>query len=229
LASVGELAAGIAHEINNPLAIIAEEVGVLKDSLDPTLAEPGDPPVDLAEHLAAMHEAVFRCRDITRKLLGFVRQTEVRLERHDLHTILDDVLEGMLGNELAISSVTVVREYDVAVPALVTDRNQLVQVLVNLVKNAVDAMPTGGTLTVTTRHQDDRVALSVRDTGCGIPAEQFDRIFMPFYTTKDPGRGTGLGLSVSYTIVKTFGGDIRVDSAPGIGSTFTVTLPYQPT
>jgi signal transduction histidine kinase len=176
-----------------------------------------------------MHEAVFRCRDITRKLLGFVRQTEVRLERHDLHAILDDVLDGMLGNELAISSVTAVRAYDPAVAPLVTDRNQLVQVLVNLVKNAVDAMPGGGTLTLTTQHQGDHVAVAVRDTGCGIPADQLDRIFMPFYTTKEPGRGTGLGLSVSYTIIRTFGGDLRVDSAPGTGSTFTVVLPYYPT
>jgi two-component system NtrC family sensor kinase len=229
LASVGELAAGIAHEINNPLAVIAEEVGVLKDSLDPALAEDGEAPLDLAEHLGAMHEAVFRCRDITRKLLGFVRQTEVRLERHDLHAILDDVLDGMLGNELAISSVTAVRAYDPAVAPLVTDRNQLVQVLVNLVKNAVDAMPGGGTLTLTTQHQGDHVAVAVRDTGCGIPADQLDRIFMPFYTTKEPGRGTGLGLSVSYTIIRTFGGDLRVDSAPGTGSTFTVVLPYYPT
>ena len=229
LASVGELAAGIAHEINNPLAIIAEEVGVLKDSLDPSLADENDPPLDLAEHLCVMHEAVFRCRDITRKLLGFVRQTEVRLERQDLHAILDDVLDGMLGNELAISSAVVARAYDPAVAAIVTDRNQLVQVFVNLVKNAVDAMPRGGTLTVTTRHLGDGVAVAVQDTGCGIPADRLDQIFMPFFTTKDPGRGTGLGLSVSYTIIRTFGGTVRVDSAPGVGSTFTVELPYQPT
>jgi two-component system NtrC family sensor kinase len=227
LASVGELAAGIAHEINNPLAIIAEEVGVLKDSLDPALADANDPPVDFPERLQAIHEAVFRCRDITRKLLGFVRQTEVKLERHDLHALLDDVLDGMLGNELAISSVTVQRAYDPSVAEILTDRNQLVQVLVNLVKNAADAMqPRGGTLTVTTQHRGDRVAIAVADTGCGIASDQLERIFMPFYTTKDPGRGTGLGLSVSYTIVKNFGGTVRVDSAPGRGSTFTLELPY---
>jgi two-component system NtrC family sensor kinase len=230
LASVGELAAGIAHEINNPLAIIAEEVGVLKDAIDPELIEEGDPPLDLPEHLDAIHEAVFRCRDITRKLLGFVRQTEVRLEQQDLHAILDDVLDGMLGNELAISSVVVVREYDSAVHPILTDRNQLVQVFVNLVKNAVDAMqPGGGTLTITTRHADGHVAIAIRDTGCGIAPDQLEQIFMPFYTTKDPGKGTGLGLSVSYTIIKTFGGTVRVDSAPGRGTTFTVELPYETT
>ena len=113
---------------------------------------------------------------------------------------------------------------------IVTDRNQLVQVFVNLVKNAVDAMqPRGGTLTVTTRHRGDRVAIAIADTGCGIAPHQLERIFMPFYTTKEPGRGTGLGLSVSYTIIKNFGGTLRVDSAPGRGSTFTIELPYDAT
>jgi len=227
LASVGELAAGIAHEINNPLAIIAEEVGVLRDALDPTLVGPDDPPLDLPEHLEAIHEAVFRCRDITRKLLGFVRQTEVRIERHHPHAILDDVLDGMLGNELTISGVAVERAYDPGVSTIFTDRNQLVQVFVNLVKNAVDAMPRGGTLTVTTRHRAGAVEIRVRDTGYGIPPEHRDRIFMPFFTTKDPGKGTGLGLSVSAAIIQNFGGTVHVDSSPDAGTTFTIELPYR--
>jgi two-component system NtrC family sensor kinase len=227
LASVGELAAGIAHEINNPLAIIAEEVGVLEDSLDPTLAAADDPPVDVPERLQAIREAVFRCRDITRKLLGFVRQSEVKLERQSLHAILDEVLDDMLGSELAISSVTVQRAYDPSVTEIVTDQNQLVQVFVNLVKNALDAMqPRGGILSVTTRHRGERVTIAIADTGCGIAPDQLERIFMPFYTTKEPGRGTGLGLSVSYTIIKNFGGTVEVQSALGRGSTFTVALPY---
>ncbi len=225
LASVGELAAGIAHEINNPLAVIAEEVGVLKDSLDPELVEEGDEPPDLGEHLDAIHDAVFRCRDITRKLLTFVRKEEVRILPYDLHVILDDVLEDMLGNEMAISKVTIQKRYDPEIPNILTDRNQIVQVLVNLVKNAIDSMPCGGRLTVTTVLKEDRVAVAVRDTGHGIPPDQIERIFMPFFTTKDPGKGTGLGLSISYTIIRNFGGDFFVESAPGKGSTFTVELP----
>jgi two-component system NtrC family sensor kinase len=225
LASVGELAAGIAHEINNPLAVIAEEVGVLKDSMDPELAAEDDEPLDLNEHLDAIHEAVFRCRDITRKLLTFVRKTEVKVEAHDLHGILDDVLDAMMGNELSISNVTLEKRYDRRIPELLTDRNQLVQVLVNLVKNAIDAMPGGGRLTVSTRLREGRVAVSVRDTGCGIPPDQVERVFMPFFTTKPPGKGTGLGLSVSYTIIRGFGGDFYVESEPEEGSTFTVELP----
>jgi len=229
LASVGELAAGIAHEINNPLAIIAEEVGVLKDSLDPTLIEEDDEPVDLAEHLAIIHEAVFRCRDITRKLLTFVRHTDIKIEPHSIHDILDAVLDGMLGNELAMSNVEVVRQYDEQIPAILTDRNQLVQVFVNLVKNAMDAMSEGGLLTVTTLHRDSRLTVAVKDSGCGMSPEQMERVFLPFFTTKDPGKGTGLGLSVSLTIIKNFGGTCYVESSLGKGSTFTVELPYDMT
>jgi two-component system NtrC family sensor kinase len=225
LASVGELAAGIAHEINNPLAIIAEEVGVLKDSLDPELAEDDDEPLDLGEHLDAIHDAVFRCRDITRKLLTFVRKSEVRIDAQDIHEILDDVLDQMLGNELVISNITVDRRYQAEIADIYTDRNQLVQVFVNLVKNAIDAMPGGGHLTVRTQLREGRVAVSIRDTGSGMSPEIRERVFMPFFTTKDPGRGTGLGLSVSYSIIRNFGGDFYVESAPGSGSTFTVELP----
>jgi two-component system NtrC family sensor kinase len=225
LASVGELAAGIAHEINNPLAIIAEEVGVIQDSLDPSLAQVDDEPLDLPEHLGAIHEAVFRCRDITRKLLTFVRQTQVKVEPHDLHAILDDVLDAMLGNELAISNVVVERHYDRGIPEIPTDRNQLAQVFVNLVKNAIDAMPGGGTLTVVSLLRESRAAVAIRDTGCGMHPEQLEKVFSPFFTTKEPGKGTGLGLSVSYSIIQSFGGAFYVESAPGKGSTFTVELP----
>jgi two-component system NtrC family sensor kinase len=227
LASVGELAAGIAHEINNPLAIIAEEAGVLKDSLDPELASDGDEPLDLREHLDIIHEAVFRCRDITRKLLTFVRHTEVKLESHHVHSIIDDVLEGMLGSELSLSNVRVVRQYDDRVEPILTDRNQLVQVLVNVVKNAKDAMPEGGVLTAETTHLNDRVAIAITDTGCGMSPKQLEKVFMPFFTTKAPGKGTGLGLSVSATIIGNLGGKCYAESTLGKGSTFTIELPYE--
>ncbi len=226
LASVGELAAGIAHEINNPLAIIAEEVGLLQDSLDPTL-QADEEPLVLSEHLTTINDAVFRCRDITRKLLTFVRRTEVKLASHHVHQILDEVVDGMLANELQLADIEVTKDYDAEVPSLVTDRNQLVQVLVNLVKNAIDAMGKRGRLTLRTEHRGDRVAIDVRDTGCGMTAEQLGRVFMPFYTTKEPGKGTGLGLSVSISIIKSLGGRMFVDSAAGRGSTFTIELPYE--
>jgi len=225
LASVGELAAGIAHEINNPLAIIAEEIGLLRDIMDPELAS--DEPLDLKEHLEAMHEAVFRCRDITRKLLTFVRQTDVKVQKEHPHHVLDHVLDGIMGNELRISNVELTRDYGDGVLELATDRNQLIQVVVNLVKNAIDAMEGGGQLTVRTVHRGDRVAIVFTDTGCGMTAEQAEKVFMPFFTTKPPGKGTGLGLSVSLSIIKNFGGSMYLDSTPRQGSAFTLELPYE--
>jgi two-component system NtrC family sensor kinase len=225
LASVGELAAGIAHEINNPLAVIAEEVGVLKDSLDPELTQEGEEPPDLGEHLDAIHEAVFRCRDITRKLLTFVRQTDVKFEQLDLHAIIDEVVDSMLANELAISNVSVEKRYDRTVKEIAADRTQLIQVFVNLVKNAIDAMSGGGRLSVATLRRGTRAAVSIRDTGVGISPAHLEKVFMPFFTTKEPGKGTGLGLSVSYSIIRNLGGDFYVESTAGKGSTFTVELP----
>lgn len=224
LASVGELAAGIAHEINNPLAIIAEEVGLLKDLMDPEFG--GDlAQEDLAEHLDTMHEAVFRGRDITRKLLGFVRKTEVRLEEHDIHDVIDEVADGLLGREFELSGVKILRKYNARPSKLVTDRNQLEQVLLNLMKNAVDAMGGKGTLTVQTTAAENLLNIAVADTGCGMNREQMERVFQPFFTTKDPGKGTGLGLSVSQGIVESLGGSMYVDSVLCEGSTFSVELP----
>lgn len=225
LASVGELAAGIAHEVNNPLAIIAEEVGLLKDLMDPELGGQISPP-DLKEHLNIIHDAVFRCRDITRKLLTFVRKTDIKVEPHRVERILDEVISGMLGNELMLANVEIVKRYDNDERPIVTDRNQLVQVFLNLIKNAFDAMPQGGALTVQTVHRDQDVVVTIKDTGCGMTPEQMKRVFMPFYTTKPPGKGTGLGLSVSASILKNFGGNIYVESTPGKGSQFTLELPY---
>jgi two-component system, NtrC family, sensor kinase len=227
LASVGELAAGIAHEINNPLAIIAEEAGLLKDSLDPELTSDDEPEIVLDEHLDIIHDAVFRCRDITHKLLTFVRHSEVKLAPWHVHDILDEVLDGMLGNELQLSNTRVVRSYAEGVPEIVTDRNQLVQVFVNVVKNAIDAMGGGGTLTVTTMAEESRLTVAIGDTGCGMTREQLERVFMPFFTTKASSKGTGLGLSVSLTIIKSLSGEMYVESAPNRGSTFTITMPLQ--
>jgi two-component system NtrC family sensor kinase len=224
LASVGELAAGVAHEINNPLAIIAEEVGLMQDALDPELAEEGDEE-NVEEHLANIKEAVFRCRDITRKLLSFVRHSDIKLETHSVNEILNEVVVKMLGNELTLGNIEVVTRFDPSVPKLLTDRNRLVQVFVNLVKNALDAMPDGGTLTVSTGIVDGRVRVDVHDTGTGIRSDELKRIFQPFFTTKDPGKGTGLGLSVCVGIVEGLGGTRSASSSSGKGSTFTVEFP----
>jgi two-component system NtrC family sensor kinase len=224
LASVGELAAGIAHEINNPLAVVTEQAGLVRDLINPELPDQITLP-EVVPYLERIEAAAFRCRDITRKLLQFVRRTEVDLREHDIRQLIDEVAEGLLGHELAVSNIELVREYADGVTTAVTDKNQLQQVLVNLLNNAVDALAGPGRITISTAVQDGTLRLAVSDTGRGMSNAQLEKAFLPFFTTKAVGRGTGLGLSVSYGIVKSMGGQIEVKSAPGKGSTFTIVLP----
>lgn len=226
LASVGELAAGIAHEINNPLAVISEETGLMKDFLNPEFAQ-NFSQEQMIEHLDTIHEAVFRCRDITRKLLKFVRKNDVDLKPRNVHDLLDDVVDGILGDELTISNTEIDRQYDPQIPEIITDGNQLEQVILNIINNAIDAIGgKAGKITIRTRLDDD-VRIAISDSGCGMTPEQMGQVFMPFFTTKEVGKGTGLGLSVSYGIIKNLGGTIEVESEFGKGSTFTIVLPVK--
>ena len=225
LASVGELAAGIAHEINNPLAVISEEAGLMKDLMNPEFGEVVKPE-ELTSYLDNIQESVFRCRDITRKLLGFVRKTEIDLKPHNIHKLIDGVMDGLLSQEMAVDDIDVIRDYASGIPPLVTDGNQLQQVLLNIFNNASDAIEgRSGKITIATSADDDYVYVAITDSGKGMTPEQLNKIFLPFYSTKEVGKGTGLGLSVSYGIIKSLGGKIEVKSKPGEGSTFTISLP----
>jgi two-component system, NtrC family, sensor kinase len=225
LASVGELAAGIAHEINNPLAIITSEIGLIKDKMNPEFGYSGKSCEGIDDHLENMREAAYRCRDITRKLLSFVRVDDVLMKEYSINDILDDLIDGFFEREFAVSNIVIIKDYDPDLPRIITDSNQLRQVILNLVNNASDAITPPGKITITTRHDDDFIKIEVSDTGKGIKEEEISKLFLPFYTTKETGKGTGLGLSVSYSIIKNFGGNIEVESIPGKGSTFTVILP----
>jgi len=227
LASVGELASGIAHEINNPLAVISEEAGLLKDFLDPQFGQ-SPSREELIEHLESIQTAVFRCRDITRKLLRFVRKSDVDMKSYDIHAVIDAVVDGLLGPEMLVSSIKIVRRYHREIPTVMTDANQLQQVILNIINNAVDAIgPTPGTITITTSLEAGQVRVEIADTGHGMSRSQIEQIFMPFFTTKEVGKGTGLGLSVSYGIMKSLGGGIEVESEVGKGSIFTLVLPVE--
>ena len=226
LAAVGELAGGIAHEINNPLAIISEEAGLLKDLMNPIYGQKITHE-EIQEHLTNIYDAVFRCRDITRKLLGFVRKTDIKLREYNLNELIDNVLDGFLMREMAASNIEIVREYTEDIPRIVTDRNQLEQVLLNIINNAADAIEGAGRITLITGGDENTCSIAVKDTGKGIPADLLHKIFMPFFTTKEVGKGTGLGLSVSYGIVKSLGGKILVESEVGKGSVFTIRLPLK--
>ncbi|MEN8005863.1 MAG: ATP-binding protein [Candidatus Krumholzibacteriota bacterium] len=226
LALVGELAAGIAHEINNPLAVVAEKAGLVKDLLDPRFAK-STPPGELREHLHTIEDAVYRCTDITRQLLGFVRQRDVELKETDLHQLVDDLVDGLLGPELEVADIEVAKHYDTGMPPIVTDPGQLRQVVLNLLKNAFDSITGPGAITISSRKKGDRFTLTVADTGHGMTPEELELVFIPFFTTKAPGKGTGLGLSVSYGIIEGLGGHMTVVSAPDEGSEFTIELPLR--
>jgi len=227
LASIGELASGIAHEINNPLAVISEEAGLMKDFLNPEFGETITA-AEMIERLSSIQTAVFRCRDITRKLLRFVRKTEVELREHQVEEIIDGVVDGLLGPEFAVSNIAIERHYGEGVPPILTDANQLQQVLLNIINNAHDAIgKQPGKITITTESDNRRVRIKIADTGCGMTREQLDQLFVPFFTTKEVGKGTGLGMSVSYGIMKSLGGSIEVDSEPGRGTAFTLVLPVR--
>jgi two-component system NtrC family sensor kinase len=226
LASVGELAAGIAHEINNPLAVINEQAGLIKDILNPEFGMEIDSE-QLMVYMNKIQKYVYRCRDITHKLLRFVRKTDMEMKFHNVNKLLSSVIDDLLGKEkMAVSNIEIKRNYCENLPELLTDGNQLQQVLLNIINNAIDAIDNvPGTITLTTSRENNSVRISISDTGKGMNSEQLKRIFLPFYTTKPVGKGTGLGLSVSYSIIKNLGGSIEVKSELNKGTTFSILLP----
>ncbi|MCJ8500161.1 sensor histidine kinase [Desulfatitalea alkaliphila] len=224
LVAVGQLAGGVAHEINNPLAIIASEAGLIRDMLDERLGLECTPETIIKE-LDEIDKAVYRAKSITMKILSFVRRTDPKLVPCDIRQLLEDVVTGVKEQEFSVSNITVERDYDPNTPELMLDPDLMRQVFLNLINNASDAVGEGGSITLRTRMEDGWVRVSVADTGVGMDAEQVQKVFMPFFTTKEVGKGTGLGLSISQNIVEGFGGRIEVESRPGVGSVFTVVLP----
>lgn len=217
LASMGQLAAGVAHEINNPLGTILLFADTMHRELDDS-----DPH---REDLEMIIKETNRCKNIVAGLLNFARQQEILLQETNLHDVVDQAIEGVR-YQPTFEKVRIVRQYDPAISKIHADPGQLQQVFVNLLNNAAEAMPEGGTITITTRAVDAQwVEIKVADIGCGIPEEHLGRLFTPFFTTKPPGKGTGLGLSIVYGIIKMHRGQIGVESQVGEGTTFTITLP----
>jgi PAS domain S-box-containing protein len=216
MASIGLLAAGVAHEVNTPLAGISSYTQMLREQVASE-----DPRAPLLEKI---EKQTFRAAKIINNLLNFSRSGKAELEPLDLNKVLLDVL-SLMEHQLQGANVKVRKELAERLPEVRGNENRLQQVFFNLLLNARDAMPRGGWLTLLTRADEDTVAIEVRDTGDGIKREHIKRIYDPFFTTKGIGRGTGLGLSVSYGILQEHGGSIAVDSAPGQGTTFRVTLP----
>jgi two-component system NtrC family sensor kinase len=227
MASIGRLATGIAHEINNPLAIINEKAGLVKDLA--MLTEDFPQKEKIIKNVDSLLSNVERCSTITHRLLGFAKRMDVSLETINLELLIREVL-GFLEKEASYRSISVHFHIPEGFPPIQSDRGQLQQVFLNIINNAFAAMKEGGRIDISMREErdEDAVAVIIKDNGHGISKEDLPRIFEPFFTTKKEG-GVGLGLSITYGIVEKLGGRISVESAVGRGTEFTVVLPAKKT
>jgi two-component system, NtrC family, sensor kinase len=216
MASIGLLAAGVAHEVNTPLTGISSFTQMLLQG-----AEPDDPRTKVLEKI---ERQTFRAAKIVNGLLNLARPAQVDSGPVDVNSVINDVL-SLLEHQLKNGRIQVRKELSTSAPIVQGIEYKLQQVFLNLFLNARDAMPRGGWLSISTRVSEGEAIVEVADTGSGIPVEQLSRIYDPFFTTKDIGKGTGLGLSITYGIVQEHGGAIACDSAIGQGTRFTLTLP----
>jgi len=228
MAALGKMAAGIAHEINNPLAVIGEKAGWLKDLLQEEDLAQSPNFQEFTDAVTKIEYHVSRAKKVTHRLLGFARRMEPVQEKVDLNAILDDTI-GFLENEARYRNIDIQRDFEENLPQTTSDSAQLQQVFLNIFNNAIDAIGKDGEIKVKTYHiaQNNNLAVEISDNGPGIPKEMLDKIFDPFYTTKEIGKGTGLGLSISYTIIDKLGGRMLVASEVGKGTTFSIYLPVK--
>ncbi len=229
-ASLGTMAATVAHELNNPLSGILTYAKLVTKRLDKLLAD-GEDKQRMVENLELIRSEAARCGNIVRDLLTYARESTAELESGHLHELLDRALK-LVDHHIELSGVETVEQFELDDDRLVCDKEQIVQALIALMINAVEAMPEGGVLTLRTgvapSDPGHRVAVSVGDTGVGIPEDVRDRIFDPFFSTKNEAKGVGLGLAVVYGIVQRHRGEISVSSRVGEGTTFTIELPREP-
>ncbi|HLF84908.1 MAG TPA: ATP-binding protein [Blastocatellia bacterium] len=226
LASIGRLAAGVVHEINNPLATIA----ACSEALTARVEDVQDAELhqDFGEYLQIIRDEAFRCKTITNSLLEFSHQRQAEKLAGDINQIIEQTLQ-LIKHHPKLGKMRVIKELDPSLAPVYVNEGQMKQVFIALMSNSFDAMEAEGSLTIRTHLNDSEtehhISVEITDTGCGIPAQHLAKIFDPFFTTKPLGRGTGLGLSVCYGIVSEHGGRIEVDSTEGVGTTFRLLLP----
>lgn len=216
LSELGLMAAGIVHELNNPLTAVLGYSQLILQEL-----EKDDPH---RQDVQKIESATLQCRKIIQGLLKFSRQEEPRFALVDINDIVEDSIDAV-AHQFKFAGIGIIKNLTPNLDKIFADKNQLEEVFVNIINNAKDATPPGGTLTVSTESVKNEIKVKFADTGIGIPKEVMNKIFNPFFTTKQPGEGTGLGLSVAHGIVKKHNGRIKVESEVGKGSTFTVILP----
>jgi len=214
LAFTGRIAASIAHEIRNPLANVSMAVQQLKKAYSE------DNP--WSKHIEVIIRNTERINFLITELLNCARPPELNIRSHDMHRIIEKVL-GSIRSSLSIQLVEVIKKFDAKPSIINVDREHIYRVFLNVVINSVEAMPKGGTMTISTSIEGDFFVVKIQDTGVGIPEEDIIRIFDPFFSTKP--MGVGLGLSIVYGIVVSHGGRISVESVWKRGTVFTISLP----
>lgn len=219
MAALGELAAGVAHEINNPLTGVLTFSSLMLKKVDENHPWKKD--------LENIVQQTTRCRNIVKGLLDFARQKKPDMKEWDIHTLIDRTVT-LVENQARFQNIKIVKEFKKDIGMLFVDGDQIQQVFMNIIINAADAMAgDGGTLTIKTNVKDGMAEVSFTDSGCGIAKEHLSKLFDPFFTTKETGKGTGLGLAISYGIIQSHGGDIGVESEVGKGSTFRIRIPIE--
>ncbi len=226
LASLGTLAAGVAHEINNPLAIIQESAGWLKQLLNKDELRDMPRRADFEKALIKVEGSVERARRITHQLLGFVRKSDSTFSRVKVTELLSEAVQ-LIAHEAEKRGIKILWQVSPVPAAIWSDPYRLRQVFLNLLTNACQAIRSEGTITISLEDGGNEVAITVQDTGEGIPRENLDKIFEPFFSTKSPGTGTGLGLFVTRGILEKLGGTIEVESHIGQGASFCIKLPKE--
>jgi len=225
LSSIGRLAAGVAHEINNPLAIISQKTGLMKDLIEGSLDFKEKP--KFIELTDAILKSTDRCSTVTHRLLGFARRMDIEYEDLSVNDVLQEVI-SFLEKEAMHRNIKIELQLDENLPRVSSDRGQLQQVFLNILSNAFAAVTDNGNIIIRTWDEDaEKVGISIQDDGCGMSEKDLENIFEPFFTTKK-GYGTGLGLPITYGIIKKMSGTIKADSKQGKGSTFTIYLPKIP-
>ena len=223
LISMGKLAASVAHEINNPISGVLTYIKLMQKKVD------GKPVSDkdlasFRKYLNIVAKETSRCGSIVRSLLEFARQSELKIQSLDVNLVLKKTI-ALLEHQLTLQNIKLAKNFK-PLPEISADSSQLQQVFMNIILNAIQVMPNGGEITVSTAEgKDGFIEVKISDTGCGIPKENLPKLFDPFFSTKKGGKGIGLGLSVVYGIINKHRGKIEVKSEVGKGSTFIIKLP----
>jgi two-component system NtrC family sensor kinase len=230
LATIGELAAGIAHEINNPVAIMVEEAGWIEDLLEEEDLKDAENMDEFLRALRQIHTQGKRCKEITHKLLSFARKTDSTINDVQINDSIREIV-SLTAQMARYNNVIIETRLNDGIPYIRISPSELQQVILNLINNGIDAMEkTGGTIKIETKIsqiEKNHVVILIEDNGPGIPRDNLDRIFDPFFTTKAVGKGTGLGLSICYGIIQKMGGKIDVESQVGKGTRFRIWIPFQ--